>query len=207
MSAGGCGLLRIVILSFVLAVMAWPQSTAPSAPAPDNSVERLETGHSRVSGGSEVAFRIRLLPVASFPSLPPSVAVQLRQKNCMVPQSFEARQPENVIRGAFERKGSDDWAALCSTHGETTLYLFFQSHPGDAMALRHQADAEWLGAEFAGHYGSAWGISIRLPSQIHSPKLHGGMADHSGIEDSYLEHSSTVHYFHEGEWVTLETGN
>ena len=76
----------------------------------------------------------------------------------MVPQTYEARAPENVVHASLERKGSDDWAVLCSVNGSTTLYVFFQSQPSAPMALRHQRDTEWLGSEVVGAYGSAWGI-------------------------------------------------
>ena len=203
MSAGGLGQLRNAVALFVLAAVWWGQPRPPQ----ESTVERIETGRARLANGTEAAYRIRLLPVASFPALPATIAKQLQQKNCMVPQTYEARQPENVIHGAFEKKGSEDWAVLCSGSGVTTLYVFFQSHSGDAVALRHQPDADWLGSEIAGRYGSAWGISVRPPSQIHSAKLRGERIDHSGIDDAFLEHSSTVHYFEDGEWIMLEPGN
>lgn len=205
--------LRVAALLFVFASLLRAQSVAP---APAEPAERAETGRARLPSGTEVAYRIRLLPVASFPSLPAAFAKQLLQRNCMVPQTFEAREPENVIHGAFEKQGSEDWAALCSIDGMTTLFVFFQSHPGAPIALRRQPDAEWLGAEVVGNYGSAWGIGTRTASQIQSlhikPQTSSAKAgarveriDHCGIEDVYLEHSSSVHYFHDGEWVTLES--
>lgn len=192
-------------LAFLLVLAALPvmQSAAP----PDNTMERIETGRARLPNGVQIGYRIRLLPTASFPSLPAAIAAQLQQKRCMIPQTYEARRPENVIHGAFEKRGSEDWAVLCSSDGMTTLYVFFQSHPSDAIPLRRQPDGEWLGAEVADAYGSAWGISVRLPSQIRSTKLRGDGPDHNGIEDSFVEHSSSTHYFRDGGWVTLENGN
>lgn len=164
-------------------------------------------GRAKLLNGTEVAYRIRLLPVASFPSLPAAFAKQLQQKGCMIPQTYEARQPENVIHGSFEKRGSEDWAALCSIDGTTTLYVFLESRPREPIALRHQTDTAWLGSEAAGNYGSAWGISVRTPSRISSSKLRGALPDHAGIEDAFLEHGSTIHYFNGGEWIMLEAGN
>lgn len=177
--------------------------------SPPMESERTEAGRARLSSGKDVLYRIRLLPVASFPALPQAIASQLRQRGCMVPQTYEARRPENAIRGAFEQQGSDDWAVLCSVDGVTTLLVFFGSHPDAPIVLRRQRDAEWLGAEIVGEYGSAWGLSKARPSQIQATKPGGGLGviDHDGIDDAFVERSSTIHYFHDGEWKALAAGN
>jgi hypothetical protein len=193
--------LRVVVLLLLLTAALQAQTVAPSGPA-----ELVETGRTRLSNGNEVVYRVRLLPLASFPGLPATISAELRQKECMVPQTYAARGPENVIRGSFEKKGSDDWAVLCSVNGATTLYVFFQSRPGDPAVLRKQRDMEWLGSEVVGAYGSAWGIAARSPSLIRSSHLgrRGQEIDHDGIEDTFIEHSSSVRYFDGGEWTTLE---
>lgn len=197
--------MRSAALLFVLATVLRAQSVTPSS---SQLTEQIEAGRARLPSGAEVVYRIRLLPLASFPALPPAIAGQLQQKNCMVPQTYEARQPENVIHGAFEKKNSEDWAVLCSINGATTLYIFFQSQPGEPIVLRHQGDAEWLGAEVIGAYGSAWGISTMKPSQIRAARPGGiGAIDHDGIDDAYVERSSTIHYFRNGQWAALAVGN
>lgn len=120
---------------------------------------------------------------------------------CMIPQTYEARAPENVIHGSFEKKGSNDWAALCSVHGTSTLYVFFASNLAHPIALRSQADKLWLGREWGEGYGSAWGIATR-PARLMPSKNN---VDHDGIEDAFVERSSVVHYFKEGRWVTLDS--
>ncbi|MBV8629833.1 MAG: hypothetical protein JOZ83_02840 [Silvibacterium sp.] len=186
------------------AMAAFAQSDSPA------TAEQIETGRVRLPSGAEVAYRIRLLPLTSFPSLPAAVAEQLAERSCMVPQTFEARAPENVFRASLERKGSSDWAVLCSANGATTLYVFFQSQPGAPIALRKQRDTEWLGSEALGAYGSAWGIGRRSPSQVRQAKGSGSKrieADHDGIEDAFIEKSSTTHYFQDGSWMTLDNSN
>ncbi len=200
------------IAALIAATMAEPpliaaQSESASVP----STEQTETGRVRLPNGIEVTYRIRLLPIASFPSLPAAIAAQLNEKKCMVPQTYQARTPENVIHGALERKGSDDWAVLCSVNGATTLYVFLQSQVAAPVALRHQRDTEWLGSEVLGAYGSAWGISLRLPAQIPAAKS-GAFADrsnldHDAIEDTDIERSSATHYFQNGTWIILESPN
>lgn len=164
--------------------------------------EQVETGRASLPNGQEVTYRIRLLPLESFPQLPSVVTGALREKHCMVPQTYEAHAPENVIRGAFEKKDSKDWAALCSVNGTTTLYVFFASQPGVPVEIRHQQNSEWLGSEQAGVYGSAWGIAVR-----HAEQIKKAVLDHDGIEDSFVEKSSSIHYFQSGDWKILSSGN
>ncbi len=149
---------------------------------------------------SMLHYRIRLLPISSFPQLPAQVSQQLMQKGCMIPQTYEAHEPENVIHGSFEKRGSSDWAVLCSIDQVTTLYVFFQSDFANPIPLRHQPDSEWLGVEWSLDYGSAWGISTMHADAM--PRLD--QADHDGIEDAFVEQSATVHYFKNGRWTTID---
>jgi hypothetical protein len=198
----------------VLMAAAVPSLATAQSETGAVSSEQIETGRVRLPGGNEVVYRIRLLPLASFPSLPAEVTAQLEQRKCMIPQTYEARAPENVVHASLERKGSNDWAVLCSVNGATTLYVFFQSQPGAPVALRHQRDTEWLGSEVLGAYGAAWGIGRRSSSQIRqSARRSAGPNavrmdfDHDGIEDAFIEKSSTTHYFQDGTWTTLENSN
>lgn len=169
----------------------------PGAP----QAEQDETGIAAFQGNPKVPYQIRLLPVSSFPQLPQSIARELDQKGCMIPQTFEAHEPENVIAGSFEKANSSDWAALCSVKGVTTLYVFFQSNPTRPVALRSQPDNEWLGIEWSQDYGSAWGIST-VPSTVLPRSVQ---ADHAGIEDAFVGQSSVIHYFRNGQWTTLDS--
>jgi hypothetical protein len=196
----------------IAAAAASPSSLAAgqSESIPAQRSEQVETGRIHLPSGADVVYRVRMLPISSFPGLPPAIASQLDEKKCMIPQTFEARSPENVIHGAFEHKGSDDWATLCSYNGATTLYVFFQSQPGTPIALRRQNNTDWLGSQAIGAYGSAWGIALRRPEHIH-PATHDNLdrksIDHDGIEDAWIEKSSTVHYFHENSWMILDGPN
>jgi hypothetical protein len=183
----------------MFAAVAVGAQTAPNFHPPP-STEQIETGFAPIHGRPYVPYQIRLLPISSFPQLPPEVALQLDRMGCMIPQTYEAREPENVIHGSFEKKGSSDWAALCSVDHVTTLYVFFQSDLANPIPLRHQPDSQWLGVEWSLDYGSAWGIARRPPRLT----LYADHADHDGIDDAFIEQSSTVHYFREGHWTTID---
>ncbi|HEX7768944.1 MAG TPA: hypothetical protein VF422_02840, partial [Dokdonella sp.] len=60
--------------------------------------------------GEQVAYRIRRLPVSSFPDLPETIAAQLDQRGCLIPQTWQSHRPENVVHASFESSGSSDWA-------------------------------------------------------------------------------------------------
>lgn len=176
----------------------------PNSTAADT--ERVESGRLQAPDGRQEIYRIRLLPVTSFPDLPMEIASRLERMGCMIPQTFEAQQPENVIQGAFHAPGSHDWAALCSAEGRTTLYAFFAGQYDSPEALRCQADTLWLGAEPGSSiYGSAWGIAVRNAADLRESREWHGAArfDHDGIEDAQLERSATVHYWQAGKWIAL----
>ncbi len=151
-----------------------------------------------------IHYRIRLLPLSSFPQLPSAVAQDLDAKGCMVPQTYEAHEPENVIRGSFEKPGSRDWAVLCSVKGMTTLYVFLGSNLTSPIALRQQPDTAWLGHDWANNpsfdYGFAWGIST-MPADVMPRK---DRLDHDGVEDAFVEQSAVVHYYADGHWASYD---
>ena len=184
----------IALCCVLVSAAANAQAAAPPR------TEQVETGFATIAGHPHIRYSIRLMPVSSFPQLPAVVAQQLDAKGCMIPQTFEARAPENVISGSFEKKGSSDWAALCSVHGTSTLYVFFASDLAHPIALRSQPDALWLGKEWGADYGSAWGIATH-PARLMWPH---DQYDHDGIEDAFVEQSHVVHYFRDGHWTKME---
>lgn len=197
------------MLAGVLLATAQTAPPAPSAP-PASFSERIESGQIATAAGKPVPYRIRLLPLSSFPALPAEVVVELSSRGCMIPQSFEAKQPENVIHGAFRASGSSDWAVLCSADGTTTLYVFFTGQWDAPTALRSQPDTAWLGANPGESVlGSAWGIALRSAGQLRaSPELRHLLAiDHDAIDDARLERTLAIHYYEGGKWLTVTAGD
>lgn len=200
------GAVAGVLAALLTAPLPAPPQDSPQSQGGAINAERVESGSAPSPDGQTTAYRIRLLPVSSFPDLPGPVAAELTRRGCMIPQSFEAKQPENVIHGSFRAAGSSDWAALCSAKQTTTLYVFFAGQTDSPIALRSQPDSMWLGAEPGNSIaGSAWGISVRSARELRStPALRRGFAiDHDAIDDARLERSMTIHYFEAGRWTTL----
>lgn len=208
----------VVVAGLLAALLALPWQTPPLNLPPSSGVdlntERVESGRLQSADGETLSYRIRLLPLASFPDLPPAVVTELSRRHCMIPQSFEAEQPENVIRGAFRAAATSDWAALCSAAGTTTLYVFFAGEFDTPIALRSQRDTAWLAAEPGSSVsGSAWGIAVRPAAELHAvSRLHHPVVlsqlviDHDAIDDARLERSLTIHYYQAGKWLSLDGG-
>lgn len=195
-----------LVIAFLLAAS---EGAAPAQNAPANS-ERIESGTAESASGAPVHYRIRLLPLASFPGLPAGVAAQLGRRQCMIPQTFEAKQPENVIHGEYSASGLEDWAALCSVSGSTTLYVFFSGEFEAPIAVRSQPDALWIGAEPGSSiYGSAWGIATLSAAQLRSsPQLRRAASfDHDAIDDARLERSEVIRYYESGKWIALNAAD
>src|SRR5262249_14886193 len=87
-------------------------ASSAAAPQPDDPQRLNESGQVTVQGRS-VSYLIRRLPVNAFPDLPDAIVDQLNERRCLIPQSYEAHHPENVVQASLERAGSSDWAVLC----------------------------------------------------------------------------------------------
>jgi hypothetical protein len=160
--------------------------------------------------GRDVSYRIRRLPVNSFPDLPEAVAGELTVRGCLIPQTYEAKRPENVVHGSFEKPGSSDWAVLCSTRGEVSLLVFFASAPvTEPMVLAHVRETERLqDHDVTGELGFNWGIDPASPKRIHDAEA--GMAhrppapDHDGLADSVVDGKTIYRLYANGEWGKVE---
>jgi hypothetical protein len=174
--------------------------TAPLIAAAQEG-EQVLHGH---IGDQSYAFR--MLPPASFTEVPAAIRSDLQKRHCLIPQTYEARTPENVIHGAFREKGSSDWAALCSQNGTSTLLIYW-----DGSATKPAETAAQLDTDTADPHnetnllGYARGIDPATPKSINEILANKpyGPFDHDGIRDAHIERSSVIHYFKNGTWMTL----
>src|SRR6266571_505562 len=138
---------QAAVILFMATSLAFENAAAmgqfASPPEQSFPAQLAETGNI-VVGGQSVPYLIRRLPVSSFPKLPDAMAEVLTARGCMIPQTYQAHRPENVIRASLERAGSSDWAVLCSAHGTVTLLVFFASAPEKPMALASTAETQSL---------------------------------------------------------------
>lgn len=163
--------------------------------------EQVLRGHK-----GDQAYAFRLLPPASFPSTPAPVLADLEKRHCMIPQSYEARGPENVIHGAFREKGSTDWAVLCSKNGTSTLLVYW-SGMGKPAEIAAQADTDTADPhDTTNILGYARGLDTASPGRINETLVNRrhGPFDHDGIQDEHIEKTSVIHYYKNGAWMTLQ---
>jgi hypothetical protein len=166
-----------------------------------------ESGTIAVAGRS-MPYLIRRLPVSSFPELPVAFADQLVRRGCMIPQTYEAHHPENVIHARLERPDSIDWAVLCSAQGTVSLLIYFPSAPDRVLTLATAPETERLQIHGAsGVLGFNWGIDPASPTQIregqsamdHRPPP----VDHDALADTLLDHHTVYHFYEKGAWIVL----
>jgi hypothetical protein len=172
--------------------------------------ELTETGNIIVAGQT-VPYLIRRLPVNSFPKLPEPVADILNQRGCMIPQTYQAHRPENVVHASLERSGSADFAVLCSARGTVTLLVFFGSAPENPVELASSPEKECLETHDAsGVLGFDWGIDPASPRQVREAqaamKPRPAMLDHDALADTILEKSTVYHFYFSASraWTRVE---
>ena len=166
------------------------------------------TGHVDVEG-RPTAFLIRHLPVSSFPAMPEALQGLLNSRGCLIPQTYEAHHPENVIQASLERAGSSDWAVLCSAEGRVTLLVYFASSPTALAAVASAAETERLQAhDGSGVLGFNWGIDPASPAQIR--RAQAGMErrpplmDHDALADSIVDRRTVYRFYARSAWTVLD---
>lgn len=171
----------------------------------------VETGKINFEG-REMRYRIRNLPVSSFPDLPAPIADALTARGCVIPQTYQAHRPENVIHASLERAGSSDWAVLCLAQDRVSLLVFFASgSPDRPQVLAEAAKADRLQPHDSnGELGFNWGIDPASPKRVH--EAQAGMShrppppDHDCLADSIIDQKTVYHLYRDGSWEKVDVG-
>jgi hypothetical protein len=164
-------------------------------------------GHILLSG-QPTPYLIRHLPVTSFPELPAAVRDYLDQRGCLIPQTYQAHRPENVVHARLEGPGSSDWAVLCSVQGTVSLLVFFGSAPGQPHLLATAQETERLQSHDPSPIlGFNWGIDPASPRRIHDAqsglKQRPPWLDHDALADSLLDRRTVFHFYSGSAWTLL----
>lgn len=205
MRAGSKSGRGLVLATLSLAFLSSAQAQA------DNPNANLDVRGEVTVTGKETPYRIRHLPVSSFPELPAAVAAALTGRGCVIPQTYEAKRPENVVHASLERAGSQDWAVLCSAGGEVSLLVFFASGAAEApVTLEKKQELACLAAQNAtGRLGFDWGIDPASPKRVREAQT--GMAhkppmpDHDSLAESLADGKTIYHLYRNGSWETVPT--
>ncbi len=116
-------------------------ASASRAVRPQDQPRLLSTSPARSpSTAAPLPYLIRHLPVncvSPAPARRPGDAHPPRLPHSANLRS--ARSPENVVHASLERRGSSDWAVLCSVNGTVSLLVFFGGNSGEPSGPRHGA--------------------------------------------------------------------
>jgi hypothetical protein len=141
--------------------------------------------------------------------LPEELAAQLNRRGCLIPQTYQAHHPENVIHASLERADSSDWAVLCAERGTVSLLVYFSSAPSEIFVLAASPETERLQAhDPSGVLGFNWGIDPASPKQIR--QAQSGLSprpaslDHDALADSLVDHKTVYHFYVKNAWIVLQ---
>lgn len=153
------------------------------------------------------------LPPSAFPNLPTAVRADLERRGCAIPQPYGATAPENVIAGAFTRKGDIDWAVLCSIRRVSTILIYREGSVQNVDRLAPSPDSEFLqvvtydvGRKPVAGYSRAIGAADAKHIVEHYADFGGPkppLVDHDGLEDSFVDKGSSIFYWYQGRWLKL----
>ena len=136
----------------------------------------------------------------------------LNSRGCLIPQTYEAHRPENVIHASLERPGSSDWAALCAVRGTVSLLVFFGDNATQPFLLASAPETERLQAQGDnGVLGFDWGIDPASPQQVHDAQAgmdpRPPLIDHDALADTVINQQTVYHFYSRGAWTLLDTQN
>jgi hypothetical protein len=183
-------------------------SLCSAAQEPEDALKSLVTTGEVTVRGQSRQYIVRHLPPSSFPDLPDPVASELNQRGCLIPQTYQAHQPENAVHGSFQRAGSSDWAVLCSVKGTVSLLVFFDSSAKPSVLATSLETQRLQVHESTGVLGFNWGIDVASPQAIHDAQ--NGLTprperlDHDALADSVVDRKIIYRYFANNAWLVLD---
>jgi hypothetical protein len=157
---------------------------------------------------------IRRLPPREFRELPRAVVQALESRGCTIPQTWLYDEPSdlhnyrhNVVGGSFRTKGRMDWAVLCSCRDSSSILVFWGGKAANPAEFGRARDEDWTqDVDGKGNLGYSRFIEVAHPDRILAPNPgFGAKAQmHDGLEESFLEKGSSIHYYQGGTWLMLD---
>jgi len=200
---------RDISTALILLFTSGTFSALPQSPSPRPRSDTLTESGQITANGRTASYVIHHLPPSSFPDLPTSIAASVAARGCVIPQTYEAHRPENVVHASLERTGSDDWALLCSKNGTVALMVFFASAPDHPIVLASAQETERLQTHSPDQaLGFNWGIDPASPKQIHTAQIglphRPAQPDHDALADSIIDHKTVYHLYSNGKWTLVD---
>lgn len=200
---------RLILLTAISLAFVYSGALAQDSTPTINSRTSLDESGETTVDGRTVPYLIRRLPVNSFPDLPDAVADALDERGCLIPQTYQAHRPENVVHASLERAGSSDWAVLCSARGTVTLLVFFAHNPNKPVTLASVREMERLQSHgTSGVLGFDWGIDPASPEQVREAQAgfehHPPLLDHDALVDTVLNQKTVYHFYAHSAWTLVD---
>ena len=150
---------------------------------------------------------VRVSP-AEIRGLPKAVVREMKRRECLIPQTYISSQTHNAILGSFQKKGTKDWAVLCSKKRVSSVLVFWGGSPDKVDEMSSSPDKNWLQGIDEKRIGFSRYIGRSEPRRISEYQARDGGSkppsfSHDGIEESFLEKASTIHYYDKGVWTGI----
>lgn len=159
------------------------------------------------SDWDEAERRILRIAPAQLRDIPKRIVAELQQRGCTIPQPYGMTRQSNIVKGEFAKPGQTDWAALCSRAGVSTLLVFWGAGNPCPAEVHSSKDRNWLTDTGAGIGYLHQIVPVGRAYIEEHYQAYGGPIpppiDHQGIDRSFLEKASVVHYCHQGRWLEL----
>ncbi len=190
-----------------MAQMRRRPSAGPAGPI------REESGRFRWMAGP-TPYLIRHLPVSSFPELPEAVAKALNRRGCLIPQTYQAHRPENVVAGQSGAGGIFGLGGVVLGGGDGfAAGVFWQRGERrwwrrTGAVLASAVETERLQAHGPdGMLGFNWGIDPATPERVH--EAQAGMEQTAGAGGSRCagghagRSAHGLPFLRAGAWIAL----
>jgi hypothetical protein len=113
-----------------------------------------------------------------------------------------------VICGEFKEKSQTDWAILCSKDRVSSIVIFWGGSEKTITEIEASSDKGWLQGIGNSEIGFSRSITpVGKKFILENYKWYGGPKPppitHQGINESFVEKASVVHYYYQGKWLQL----
>jgi len=145
----------------------------------------------------------------SFPQLPANISAYLKSEGYTIPQSYLNIGTHNVIKGNFKNTDQIDWAVLASKNLESSILIFWNGSLDKVSSIAKAPDKDYL--QKTGNGAIVFSRSIEVVEKkmilenIKKPKDNKVLIkEHSGINDRFLDKSSSIHYLSDDVWYNFQ---
>jgi hypothetical protein len=148
------------------------------------------------------------LPPSEFEILPQNIVQYLEKNGYTIPQCWCETGPHNVISGTFVKKGQSDWAVLASRNRVSRILVFRNGAGQNPDEISELPDRNFLIETENDSKGFTRAISTVGEDRIMMYyDAYGGTEpppiEYDGINDAFIERGSVIHYYYNGEWLSL----